>query len=32
VFIVSGEVTEYHGVNYLLVQKLLIRPSMGNLR
>ncbi len=32
VFIVSGEVTEYHGVNYLLVQKLLIRPSLGNLR
>lgn len=32
VFLVSGEVTEYHGVNYLLVQKMLIRPNMGNLR
>ncbi|MFQ5423884.1 MAG: hypothetical protein ACE5F9_07875 [Phycisphaerae bacterium] len=32
VFVVSGEVTEYHGVNYLLVQKLLIRPDLGNLR
>jgi len=32
VFLVSGEVTEYHGVNYLLVQKLLIRPNLGNLR
>ncbi len=32
VFIISGEVTEYHGVNYLLVQKLLIRPDLGNLR
>ena len=32
VFIVSGEVTEYRGVNYLLVQKLLVRPDLGNLR
>ncbi len=32
VFLVSGEVTEYHGVNYLLVQKMLIRPNLGNLR
>lgn len=32
VFIVSGEVTEYHGVNYLLIQKLLIRPDLGNLQ
>jgi hypothetical protein len=32
VFLVSGEVTEYHGVNYLLVQKLLTRPDVGNLK
>lgn len=32
VFIVSGEVTEYRGVNYLLVQKLLVRPDTGNLK
>lgn len=32
VFVISGEVTEYHGVNYLLIQKLLIRPDLGNLR
>ncbi len=32
VFVVSGEVTEYHGVNYLLVQKLLTRPNLGNLK
>ena len=32
VFIVSGEVTEYHGVNYLLLQKLLTRPNLGNLK
>lgn len=32
VFLVSGELTEYHGVNYLLVQKLLTRPEMGNLK
>ncbi len=32
VFLVSGEVTQYHGVNYLLVQKLLVRPNLGNLR
>ncbi len=32
VFIVSGEVTEYRGVNYLLIQKLLVRPETGNLR
>lgn len=32
VFIVSGELTEYHGVNYLLVQKLLTRPNLGNLK
>lgn len=32
VFLVSGEVTEYRGVNYLLVQKMLIRPEMGNLK
>jgi len=32
VFVISGEVTEYRGVNYLLVQKLLVRPSLGNLK
>lgn len=32
VFIVSGEVTEYHGQNYLLIQKLLVRPDTGNIR
>jgi hypothetical protein len=31
VFVVSGEVTEYHSANYLLVQKLLTRPDLGNL-
>lgn len=32
VFIVSGEVTEYHGQNYLMIQKLLVRPDTGNIR
>ena len=32
VFIISGELTEYHGVNYLLLQKLLTRPNLGNLK
>lgn len=32
VFVVSGEITEYRGVNYLLIQKLLVRPSLGNLK
>ncbi len=32
VFVVSGQVTEYRGVNYLLIQKLLTRPSVGNLK
>ncbi len=32
VFIVSGELTEYHGANYLLVQKLLTKPNLGNLK
>lgn len=32
VFLISGELTEYHGVNYLLVQKLLTRPTLGNLK
>lgn len=32
VFLVSGEFTEYHGVNYLLIQKLLSRPVHGNLK
>lgn len=31
VFVISGEITEYHGVNYLLIQKLLTRPNLGNL-
>lgn len=32
VFQISGELTEYHGANYLLVQKLLTRPELGNLK
>jgi hypothetical protein len=32
VFVISGEVTEYHGVNYLLIQKLLTRPDLGNFK
>jgi hypothetical protein len=32
VFIISGEMTSYHGVNYLLVQKLLTRTDLGNLK
>jgi hypothetical protein len=32
VFLVSGEMTSYHGVNYLLVQKLLTRTNLGNLK
>lgn len=32
VFIVSGEVTEYKGMNYLLLRKVLIRRDLGNLR
>lgn len=32
VFIVSGEVTEYRGLNYLLIEKLLTRPDLGNLK
>jgi len=32
VFVISGEVTEYHGMNYLLVQKLLTRPELGNIK
>ena len=32
VFLISGELTEYHGVNYLLTQKLLTRPNLGNLK
>ncbi|UCG32239.1 MAG: hypothetical protein JSU68_11290 [Phycisphaerales bacterium] len=31
VFVVSGEITEFHGVNYLLLRKVLIRRAMGNL-
>jgi len=30
VFVVSGEITEYHNINYLLIQKLLTRPDLGN--
>ncbi|MBN1488709.1 MAG: hypothetical protein JXA69_02230 [Phycisphaerae bacterium] len=32
VFLVSGELTEYRGVNYLLIRKVLIRRDLGNLR
>ena len=32
VFVVSGELTAYHGANYILVQKLLTRPNLGNLK
>jgi len=32
VFVISGEITEYRGVNYLLLQKLLVRPDLGNLK
>jgi hypothetical protein len=31
VFVVSGEITEFHGRNYLLLRKVLIRRPMGNL-
>ncbi len=32
VYLISGELTEYHGVNYLLIQKLLTKPNLGNLK
>lgn len=32
VFIVSGEVLEYKGTNYLLLRKVLVRRDLGNLR
>ncbi len=32
VFVVSGQVTEYRGVNYLMVEKLLQRADLGNFR
>lgn len=32
IFIISGEITEYHNVNYLLLQKLLTQPDLGNLK
>ncbi len=32
VFVVSGEVTDYEGQNYLLLRKLLRRRQMGNLK
>ncbi len=32
VFLVSGELTEYRGANYLLVRKVLTRRELGNLR
>ena len=31
VFVVSGEITEFHGVNYLLLRKVLIQRDLGNL-
>ena len=32
VFVVSGTVQVYHGENYLLVDNVLIRPDLGNLK
>ena len=32
VFLVSGEITVYHGQNYLLLRKVLVRRDFGNLR
>ena len=32
VFVVSGEITDYHGSNYLLLRKVLVRRDMGNFR
>jgi len=32
VFVVSGEVTEYRGRNYLLMQKMLVRTDLRNLK
>jgi hypothetical protein len=32
VILVSGEVTEYKGANYLLLRKVLVRRDMGNFR
>jgi len=32
IFVVSGEVTEYRGANYLLLRKLLVRRDMGNVQ
>ncbi len=32
VFLVSGEITEFHGSNYLLLRKVLVRRDLGNLR
>ena len=32
VFIVSGEVMEYKGMNYLLLRKVLVRRDLGNFR
>lgn len=32
VFVVSGEITEYHGRNYLLLRKVLVRRDLGNLK
>jgi hypothetical protein len=31
VFVVSGELTEFHGLNYLLLRKVLIQRDLGNL-
>jgi len=32
IFVVSGEITEYHGMNYLLLRKVLVRRDLGNLQ
>ncbi len=32
VFVISGEVTVYKGVNYLLLRKVLVRRDLGNFR
>lgn len=32
VFMVSGEITTYKGLNYLLLRKVLVRRDLGNFR
>jgi hypothetical protein len=32
VFVISGEITVYKGVNYLLLRKVLVRRDLGNFR